>query len=357
MRRAIEALAPAAEHLLIDARRLRERAAAAAARSSRATPRACRSRRRRSSPRPRATRGCARSTSVYPGLRLRAAQGVPGARALSRASPPGRLPDSPAIVRAGARGAGAAAAAALAGADRASTPEVVAAIRNRPGVEAARKPSIVARCRTVTDVSTPPHSGDRCRATSPESSASRRFPRRRRSRSRDTMTAGSEMAKQSRRVAPRVPYDEAIAIARFDGRGRTLCARDRSLRRPASTSSAPSRARWERSSGARCCCPADRARPRAGRARDGARARGRPGDRVLERRGGHRGGDQQPDRIAREPGDARQAARRRRRSDAALRGPRRRGHGPADRHAAVPAHRRRRRRRARRARASSPSAA
>jgi len=25
---------------------------------------------------------------------------------------------------------------------------------------------------------------------------------------------------QARRVAPRVPYDEAIAIARFDGRGR-----------------------------------------------------------------------------------------------------------------------------------------
>src|SRR3954471_4111017 len=33
------------------------------------------------------------------------------------------------------------------------------------------------------------------------------------------MNAGSKMD-QTRRVAPRVPYDEAIAIARFDGRGR-----------------------------------------------------------------------------------------------------------------------------------------
>src|SRR6478736_3171565 len=33
------------------------------------------------------------------------------------------------------------------------------------------------------------------------------------------MKAGSNMD-QTRRVAPRVPYDEAIAIARFDGRGR-----------------------------------------------------------------------------------------------------------------------------------------
>src|SRR5439155_5798235 len=33
------------------------------------------------------------------------------------------------------------------------------------------------------------------------------------------MNVGSKMD-QTRRVAPRVPYDEAIAIARFDGRGR-----------------------------------------------------------------------------------------------------------------------------------------
>jgi len=33
------------------------------------------------------------------------------------------------------------------------------------------------------------------------------------------MTVGQEM-EQARRVAPRVPYDEAVAIARFDGRGR-----------------------------------------------------------------------------------------------------------------------------------------
>ncbi|HMF39209.1 MAG TPA: PilZ domain-containing protein [Polyangia bacterium] len=36
---------------------------------------------------------------------------------------------------------------------------------------------------------------------------------------RDTMNMALEPA-QARRVAPRVPYDEAIAIARFDGRGR-----------------------------------------------------------------------------------------------------------------------------------------
>src|SRR5499427_54666 len=36
---------------------------------------------------------------------------------------------------------------------------------------------------------------------------------------RDTMNMDVEPA-QARRVAPRVPYDEAVAIARFDGRGR-----------------------------------------------------------------------------------------------------------------------------------------
>src|SRR5262249_45913683 len=35
----------------------------------------------------------------------------------------------------------------------------------------------------------------------------------------DTMKMGPVM-EQTRRVAPRVPYDEAVAIARFDGRGR-----------------------------------------------------------------------------------------------------------------------------------------
>ena len=111
------------------------RGAAAAGRSSRATRRACRSRRRRSSPRPRATRGCARFDDLYPGYGFCPAQGLPRAGALPRASPARPLPDSPAIVRGGARGARPAAAAAVAGSIGRSTAGVVAAIE-AAGVEA-----------------------------------------------------------------------------------------------------------------------------------------------------------------------------------------------------------------------------
>ena len=77
MRRAIEALAPAAEHLLIDGRRAARRRRCRSRASSRATPRACRSRRRRSSPRRRATRACAALDDVYPGYGFAQHKGYP----------------------------------------------------------------------------------------------------------------------------------------------------------------------------------------------------------------------------------------------------------------------------------------
>ena len=155
---------------------------------------------------------------------------------------------------------------------------------------------------------------------------------------------------QARRDSPRIPYDEAICLARIDGKGRlygrgldlsasgislvssgVLSDRDRDQVRP------PAAART--SLGDR----EDRARHRrAGRLRAGRRFR--------RAQAGCGGGDRQSDRRAHQADAPRQAAHRWGRQAAPLRGARRRADGAVDRDAAVSAARRRRRRRAGRAR-------
>ena len=98
MRRAIEALAPAAEHLLIDGRRLRDVRAAAAEHHQG----------RHQEPvdrggvdpgQDRARRAHALVRGPVSRIRLRPAQGLSGERAQTRTSAPGRLSDPPALVR------------------------------------------------------------------------------------------------------------------------------------------------------------------------------------------------------------------------------------------------------------------
>jgi hypothetical protein len=115
MRRAIEALAPAAEHLLIDGRKLRDVA----------LPPAGHHQGRHQEPVDRrgvdpgqdvTRRPDARLRGPVPGIRLRPAQGVPRRRPPAGYPPPRGLPYSPALVRHRSRGSRPAAAAALASA-------------------------------------------------------------------------------------------------------------------------------------------------------------------------------------------------------------------------------------------------
>ena len=163
------------------------------------------------------------------------------------------------------------------------------------------------------------------------------------------MKAGLAM-NQPRRVAPRVPYDEAIAIARFDGRGRLYA---RAIDLSATGIHVICAESCPLGTVVRCTLllPGGPRTVRGRVVRETVLARGcRPGDRVLERRPRHGRRHRTPDRVPRAAGDAREAARRRRRSHVALRRPRRRRDRAADGDAAVPAHRRRRRRRAGRTR-------
>ena len=84
------------------------RPAAATADREAATPRACRSPRPRSWPRPRATPRCVELDAQFPGYGFARHKGYPVQAHASALGEAGRLPGSPAVLRPGARGAGAA---------------------------------------------------------------------------------------------------------------------------------------------------------------------------------------------------------------------------------------------------------